>query len=159
MTVVVNSFGVFQLLIFPFDKGLPRFEFSSEFNVFVIFTFFIVTYCAPFWPTCSCTRMKQNSFGTFLKTKRKSSSLQNTMNNTHFSKYLHLIYPSDFENNDTNFKKTALNLDLFLNINTNERFHTKIYDKRDDFNSQLSIFHSSAVTYPLLRRMVCTYLN
>lgn len=58
-----------------------------------------------------------------------------SLNNPYFSQYLHLIYPSELEIKDTtDTRRTASYLDLFLNIDTDGRLHTKIYDKRDDFN-------------------------
>ena len=44
-------------------------------------------------------------------------------------------YPSELEIQDTtDTRRTASYLDLFLNIDTDRRLHTKIYDKRDNFN-------------------------
>lgn len=40
MTGVFLSFDVFECLKMPFDKGTFRLEFSSEFRIFVIFSFY-----------------------------------------------------------------------------------------------------------------------
>ena len=85
-----------------------------------------------------------------------------SLNNPYFSQYLHLIYPSELEIKDTtDTRRTASYLDLFLNIDTDGRLHTKIYDKRDDFNfliinfqflsSNIPSAHSCGVYNQLLR--------
>ena len=56
-------------------------------------------------------------------------------NYNRFSDHLHLIYPSELEIKDTtDTDKSALYLNLFLEMTTDGRLHTKIYDKRDDFH-------------------------
>ena len=58
-----------------------------------------------------------------------------SLNNPNFSQYLYLIYPSELEIKDsTDSRRTDSYLDLFLNIDTDGRLHTKIYEKLDDFN-------------------------
>ena len=58
-----------------------------------------------------------------------------SLNNPHFSEYLHLIYPSQLEIKDTTeTRRSASYLDLFLEIDKDGRLKTRIYDKRDDFN-------------------------
>ena len=58
-----------------------------------------------------------------------------SLNNNRFSDHLHLIYPSELEIKDTtDTDKSASYLDLFLEMTTDGRLNTKIYDKRDDFN-------------------------
>ena len=58
-----------------------------------------------------------------------------SLNNQHFSEYLDFIYPSELEIKDTTVtRRSASYLDIFLNIDTDERLQTTIYDKRDNFN-------------------------
>ena len=64
-----------------------------------------------------------------------------SLNNPYFSQYLHLIYPSELEIKDTTAtRRTASYLELFLNIDTDDRLYTKIYDKLVDFNFQIINF-------------------
>jgi hypothetical protein len=49
--------------------------------------------------------------------------------------YVHLIYPNELEIKDTTeSEKFASYLDILLNIDSNSRLTTTLYDKRDDFN-------------------------
>ena len=58
-----------------------------------------------------------------------------SLNNPDFGKFLHLIYPKELEIKETTeTRRSASYLDLFLNIDTDGRLNTRIYDKRDDFN-------------------------
>ena len=58
-----------------------------------------------------------------------------SLNNPRFGDYLHLIYPKELEIKDTtDSRRSASYLDLFLEIDTQGRLCTKLYDKRDDFN-------------------------
>ena len=64
-----------------------------------------------------------------------SDILRISLNNPYVSQYSHLIYPSELEIKDTtDTRRTASNIYLLLDIDTEGRLHTKIYDKRDDFN-------------------------
>ena len=57
-----------------------------------------------------------------------------SLNNNRFSDHLHLLYPSELEIKDTiDTDKFSSYLDLFLEMTTDGRLNTKIYDKRDDF--------------------------
>ena len=58
-----------------------------------------------------------------------------SLNNNRFSIHLHLIYPSELEIKDTtDTDKSVSYLDPFLEMTTDGRLNTKIYDKRNDFN-------------------------
>ena len=58
-----------------------------------------------------------------------------SINNPHFSDYVHQIYPSELEIKDTtDTDNSASYLDLFLSIDQGGHLQSKIYDKRDDFN-------------------------
>jgi hypothetical protein len=61
-------------------------------------------------------------------------SYQSTINNHNFHNYVHLIYPDQLEINDTTeSNKSSSYLDILLNIDSNGRLTTSLYDKRDDF--------------------------
>ena len=56
-----------------------------------------------------------------------------SLNNTTFDKYLQKIYPQELSiTKETQSDKAASYLDLFITISDN-KFHTKLYDKRDSF--------------------------
>ena len=83
-----------------------------------------------------------------------------SLNNPYFSQYPHLIYPSELEIKDTtDTRRTASYLKIFLNIDVDGRLHTKIYDKRDDFNFPIINFPFLSSNIPSALRMVFTYHN
>ena len=58
-----------------------------------------------------------------------------SLNNSNFSDYLHCIYPKELEIKETTeTNKSATYLDLHLEIGPNGTLHSKLYDKRDDFD-------------------------
>jgi hypothetical protein len=57
-----------------------------------------------------------------------------SINNHNFHNYVHLIYPDELEIKDaTEYDRSASYLDILLNIASNGRLTTSLYDKRDDF--------------------------
>ena len=63
------------------------------------------------------------------------------INDVYFDNMVSQIYPSELQLNKANASDTeAAFLDLHLSI-SNDIVSTKIYDKRDNFNIELSIFH------------------
>ena len=57
------------------------------------------------------------------------------LNNSRFGDFIDRIYPFELEKKDTRYTdRSALYLDLHLEIDSDEWFRTKLYDKRDDFN-------------------------
>jgi hypothetical protein len=57
-----------------------------------------------------------------------------------FYNYVHFIYPGELEiKNTTAFKKSAAYLDILMNIDSNVRLTTNLYDKRDDFDFTILI--------------------
>jgi hypothetical protein len=97
--------------------------------------------------TCSFIRMRQISYKGFSrKTKRgyPSRSFNFTfrhvddilsLNNSRFGDFVDHIYPIEFEIKDTtDTYSSASYLDLHLEIGSEGRLRTKLYDKRDDFN-------------------------
>lgn len=58
-----------------------------------------------------------------------------SLNNSRFGDFLHLIYPKELEIKDTtDSERSASYLDIHLEIDSQGRLTTKLYDKRDDFN-------------------------
>jgi hypothetical protein len=97
--------------------------------------------------TCSFIRMRQISYKGFSrKTKRgyPSRSFNFTfrhvddilsLNNSRFGDFVDHIYPIEFEIKDTtDTYSSASYLDIHLEIGSEGRLRTKLYDKRDDFN-------------------------
>lgn len=77
----------------------------------------------------------------------------------HFSVYLYLMYPCEFEINGTTETRSASYIDLFHNIDRYWWLQTRINDKRDNFTFPI-------VNFPLLsrnklssHRIAFTYLN
>jgi hypothetical protein len=72
-----------------------------------------------------------------------------SINNHNFHNYVLLIYPDELEIKDTTESdKSASYLYILLNIDSNGRLTTSLYDKRDDFNFAI-------VNFPFL----CTCSN
>jgi hypothetical protein len=58
-----------------------------------------------------------------------------SINNHNFHNYVHFIYPDEVEiKGTTESDKSASYLDILLNIDSNGRLTTSLYDKRDDFD-------------------------
>ena len=57
------------------------------------------------------------------------------LNNSRFGDFVDRIYPTELEIKDTTYTdRSASYLDLHLEIDSEGRLRTKLYDKRDDFN-------------------------
>ena len=83
-----------------------------------------------------------------------------SINNHNFHNYVHLIYPNELEINDTTESdRCASYLDILLNIDSNGRLTTTLYDKCDDFDLQLSTFLFYVVMYHYHLLMVCMSLS
>ena len=64
-----------------------------------------------------------------------------SINNPEFENYLDQMYPAELEIKDTAESITSASyLDLLLSIRGNCQLHTSIYDKRDDFNFNITNF-------------------
>ena len=64
-----------------------------------------------------------------------------SLNNSKFGDFVDRIYPIELEINDTTYTdRSASYLDLHLEIDSQERLRTKLYDKNDDFNSPIVNF-------------------
>jgi hypothetical protein len=73
-----------------------------------------------------------------------------SINNYKFHNYFHLIYTDEFELMDTTESdKSASYLDNLLNIDSNGRLTTSLYDKRDDFDFAIANFPFLYSTIPL----------
>jgi hypothetical protein len=58
-----------------------------------------------------------------------------SINNHNFHNYVHLIYFDELEiKGTTESDKSASHLDILLNIDSNGRLTTTLYDKCDDFD-------------------------
>jgi hypothetical protein len=57
------------------------------------------------------------------------------LNNSRFGDFVDRIYPIEFQIKDTtDINWSASYVDLHLQIDSEDRLRTKLYDKRDDFN-------------------------
>jgi hypothetical protein len=64
--------------------------------------------------------------------------------------YVHLIYPDELEIKDTTVSdKSASYLDILLNIDSNGRLTTSLYDKRDDIDFAIVNFPFLCSNIPL----------
>ena len=74
-----------------------------------------------------------------------------SINNPEFDNYIGQMFPVELEIKDTTESNTNVSyLDLLLSIWRDGPLQTSIYDKRDDFNSHITIFRSW-VAIPHLR--------
>jgi hypothetical protein len=70
--------------------------------------------------------------------------------NHNFHNYVHLIYPDELEIKDTTESdKSGSYLDIILNIDSNGRLTTSLYDKRDDFDFAVVNFPFLCSNIPL----------
>ena len=64
-----------------------------------------------------------------------------SINNPDFENYLSQMYPPELEIKDTTESNTSASyLDLLLSIGRDSQLHTSLYDKRDDFNFNITNF-------------------
>ena len=64
-----------------------------------------------------------------------------SINNPDFENYLGQVYPAEFEIKDTTESNTSASyLDVLLSIGRDGQLHTSLYDKRDDFNFNITHF-------------------
>ena len=79
-------------------------------------------------------------------------------NNKKFLDYLKEIYPSQLTVEKANKSDHLADyLDLTFVIDSGGKLSTRLYDKRDNLTSTLSIFHSFPATYHLALLMVCIF--
>ena len=100
----------------------------------------------PYLQTYFYIHTKQNLFRNCygIKTKKLAVSFNLTyryiddvlsINNHNFHNYVHLIYPDELEIKDTTESdRCASYLDILLNMDSDGRLTTTLYDKRDDFD-------------------------
>ena len=112
-----------------------------------------------FSPTCSFIRMRETSYWDFSrKTKRLARSFNFTfryiddvlsLNNSRLGDFVDRIYLIELEIKDTtDIDRSAWYLDLHLEIDSDGRLRTKLYDNRDDFNLPLvKNFHWYVATF------------
>ena len=71
-----------------------------------------------------------------------------SINNSRFAEFLPLIYPPELEVKETtDTASSASFLDLYLEFDDSGQLSTKIYDKRDDFISQLIRYARASSNY------------
>ena len=72
--------------------------------------------------------------------------------------YVHLIYPDYLKIKDaTESDKPASYLDILLDIDSNGRLTTSLYDKRDDFDFVIVNFPFRCSNIPLSREKLIRY--
>ena len=72
-----------------------------------------------------------------------------SLNNSRFGDFVDRIYPIELEIKDiTDTDKSASYLDLHLEIDSDRRLKTKLYDKRDDFNFHIVNFLFICINIP-----------
>jgi hypothetical protein len=73
-----------------------------------------------------------------------------SINNHNFHNYVHLVYPNELQIKDTTESdKSASYLDLLLNIDSNGRLTTPLYDQGDDFDFAIVNFPFLCSNTPL----------
>ena len=81
-----------------------------------------------------------------------------SINNHNFHNYVHLIYPDELEIKDTTESdRCASYLDILLNIDSDGRLTTTLYDKRDDFDFAIVNFPFLCSNVPLSPAYLFTY--
>ena len=106
--------------------------------------------------------MKQNLYRNCygIKTKKKLAVYFNltyryiddvlSINNDNFHNYVHLIYPDELAIKDTTESdRCASYLNILLNIDSDGRLTTTLYDKRDDFDFAIVNFPFLCSNVPL----------
>jgi hypothetical protein len=74
-----------------------------------------------------------------------------SINHHNFHNYVHLIHPHELEIKDTpESDKSALYLDILLNVDFNGRLTTSLYNKRDDFDFAIVNFPFLCINFPFL---------
>ena len=63
-----------------------------------------------------------------------------SINNQDFENYLGQMYPAELEIKDTTESNTSASYFLLLSIESNGQLRTSLYDKRDDFNFNITNF-------------------
>ena len=128
--LIDNIFVEFGGLIFQQTVGIPMGTNCAP----LLADLFLYSYEAEFLQNLLKDKKKKHLAKSFNFTFRYIDDVL-SLNNPHFSECLHLIYPSELEIKDTtDTRRSASYLDLFLEIDTDGRLKTKIYDKRDDFS-------------------------
>ena len=140
------------------QSGFRFFEKILEKSVFFILLYlaYKVYDCYDFYIHTKQNLLK-NCCG--IKTKKLAVSFNLTyryiddvlsINNHNFHNYVHLIYPEELDIKDTTESdRSASYLDILLNIDSNGRLTTTLYDKRDDFNFAIVNFPFLCSNIPL----------
>jgi hypothetical protein len=80
-----------------------------------------------------------------------------SINKHNFHNHVHLIYPDKLEIKDTTKSdKSVSYLDILLNIDSNGRLTTSLFDKRNYFDFAIVNFPFYVATYHFNLLIVCT---
>jgi hypothetical protein len=83
-----------------------------------------------------------------------------SLNNSRFGDFVDRVYPIEFEIKDTTYTdRSASYLDLHLEIDSEGRLRTKLYDKRDDFNFPIVKFPFICSNIPAATCIWSIYLS
>jgi hypothetical protein len=83
-----------------------------------------------------------------------------SLNNSRFGDLVDRIYHIEREiKNNTDTARSTSYLDLHLNIDSEHRLRTKLYDKRDDFNFLIMNFPIICSSIPVAPHMEYTYIS
>ena len=133
--LVDNIFVVFAGKVFQQIVGTPMGRNCAS----LLADIFLYSYEAEFIQTLLSTGRKQFA-SRFNSTYRYIDDVL-SINNPEFENYLGQMYPVELEIKDTTESNTSASyLDLLLSIGRDGQLHTSIYDKRDDFNNQITNF-------------------
>ena len=131
--LVDNIFVVFAWNVFEQIIGIPMGTNCAP----LLAVIFLYPYEAEFIQSLLSTGRKRLA-SLFMFTYRYIDDVL-SINSPVFENYLGQIYPPELEIKDTTESKTSASyLDLLLSIGRDSQLHTSLYDKRDDFNFNIT---------------------
>ena len=127
--LIDNIYVVFGDQIFQESVGIPM---GINFPILLV-DLFLYSYEAEFVQKLLRDKNKKLAVSFNLTYRYIDDVL--SINNHNFHNYVHLIYPDELEIKDTTESdRCASYLDILLNIDSDGRLITILYDKRDDFD-------------------------
>ena len=133
--LVDNIFVVFAGKVFQQTVGIPMGTNCAP----LLADIFLYSYEADFIQSLLSTG-KKHLASRFNLTYRYIDDVL-SINNPEFENYLGRMYPAELEIKDTTESTASASyLDLLLSIGRDGQLHTSIYDKRDDFNFDITNF-------------------
>ena len=129
-----NIFVVFAGKVFQQTVGIPMGTNCAP----LLADIFLYSYKADFIQSLLSTG-KKHLASRFNLTYRYIDDVL-SINNPEFENYLGQMYPAELEIKDTTEHHFCSYLDLLLLIRMDGQLHTSIYDKRDDFNFNITNF-------------------